>query len=769
MNSESVDWPAASRCDRTVNERFHAGRRALGESDTCYVRPPWSSDSSVLSRSWTSGTASVARPGEAAGAAGAPPARCESRGPVDRLIDGLWAGAARRRPSRQSTPTCRGFARSFPVSGYARGRTGTRSSSIPASSTSTSSSACWRRVSGALGDGDRGPLGEALQQALGLWRGPALAEFAAEPFAASEGARLEELHLLALEARIEADLALGPPRRDRRRARAARLRAPAQGALLPPADARVVSLGSSGRGARRLPGQAHLPGRSARHRAEPELHELEGAILRQDPSLDQPSRRETVPAVRVAPERPRSSDERTSWSAWPLPSTMRFRGLGRLVMVSGEQGIGKTRVAMELAAPAEQLGAQVLWGRCYEREGAPPYWPWVQVIRAYAAACPISGCLGGATTPRRGRRRDRARAARALTGLGSSAGAPRAEAGAVRPARFAIASFLVQAAAAKRPLAIVLDDLHAADAGSLLMLEFVARELEGAPLLVVGTYRDVELTREHRLVETLAELTREDRVERLSLRGLTEPEVASLVEASIDAPLDRARPERPRADGGEPPVRHGGRPPARDQEDPSPRGGPSARGGAVRVPEGVRVVIGRRLDRLSANCCDVLRLAALVGREFDLGQLRALAGDAAATSSTTSSRGARRPCSRGPRGTRSLPVHASTRPGDADHRALHDEARPPHARIAQALEAHYGDAWTHTRPSSCVTSPRPRPSSARRARPLRADAPASKRSSPTPTTRRATTSSGLWMRREGGRWTTRRPRSSSVSPDPSSR
>ena len=58
-------------------------------------------------------------------------------------------------------------------------------------------------------------------------------------------------------------------------------------------------------------------------------------------------------------------------------------GQGRLVMLAGEPGIGKTRTAQELASHAETLGAQVLWGRCYEEEGAPPYWPWVQTIRSY--------------------------------------------------------------------------------------------------------------------------------------------------------------------------------------------------------------------------------------------------------------------------------------------------------------------------------------------------------------------------------------------------
>jgi len=58
-------------------------------------------------------------------------------------------------------------------------------------------------------------------------------------------------------------------------------------------------------------------------------------------------------------------------------------GKGRLVMLVGEPGIGKTRTAQELASDAETLGSQVLWGRCYEEDGAPPYWPWVQLIRSY--------------------------------------------------------------------------------------------------------------------------------------------------------------------------------------------------------------------------------------------------------------------------------------------------------------------------------------------------------------------------------------------------
>ncbi len=62
-------------------------------------------------------------------------------------------------------------------------------------------------------------------------------------------------------------------------------------------------------------------------------------------------------------------------------------GQGRLVMLAGEPGIGKTRTAQELASLAEDQGAKVLWGWCYEEEGAPPYWPWVQAIRSYIQDC----------------------------------------------------------------------------------------------------------------------------------------------------------------------------------------------------------------------------------------------------------------------------------------------------------------------------------------------------------------------------------------------
>lgn len=152
-------------------------------------------------------------------------------------------------------------------------------------------------------------------------------------------------------------------------------------------------------------------------------------------------------------------------------------GNGRLFMIAGEPGIGKTRMAQELGSHAETLGAQVLWGRCYEEQGMLPFWPWVQAIRSYV----------------RERDPDQLRSE-----MGSGAAdiaevvsdvkerlpdlqpAPHLES--PEQARFrlfdSITTFL-KAASQKQPIVLVLDDLHWADQPSLLLIQFIARELGG--------------------------------------------------------------------------------------------------------------------------------------------------------------------------------------------------------------------------------------------------------------------------------------------------
>jgi len=191
-------------------------------------------------------------------------------------------------------------------------------------------------------------------------------------------------------------------------------------------------------------------------------------------------------------------------------------GRGRMVTLVGEPGIGKTRTAQELATYAGLRGAQVLWGRCYEEQGVPPYWPWVQAIRSYvrerdpeqlrsemgAGAADIAEVVSDV--------RER---------LPDLQPAPELEPDQARFRLFdSIAAFL-KTASQRQPLVLVLDDLHWADQPSLLLLQFVARELGGARLLLIGTYRDVELSRQHPLAEALGELTRERLFQRGAVAG----------------------------------------------------------------------------------------------------------------------------------------------------------------------------------------------------------------------------------------------------------
>lgn len=161
-------------------------------------------------------------------------------------------------------------------------------------------------------------------------------------------------------------------------------------------------------------------------------------------------------------------------------------GRGRLLTLVGEPGIGKSRTAQELATYAGLRHAQVLWGRCYEGEGAPPYWPWVQAIRSYvrdkdpeelrsemgAGAANIAGIVSDVSEK--------------LPGL---AAPPELEPEQARFRLFDSMTAFLKSASQRQPLVLVLDDLHWADHPSLLLLEFVARELPGSRLLVIGTDR----------------------------------------------------------------------------------------------------------------------------------------------------------------------------------------------------------------------------------------------------------------------------------------
>jgi class 3 adenylate cyclase/tetratricopeptide (TPR) repeat protein len=308
-------------------------------------------------------------------------------------------------------------------------------------------------------------------------------------------------------------------------------------------------------------------------------------------------------------------------------------GHGRLVLLAGEPGIGKTRLAEEVAVLAEAQGARVAWGRCWEGDpgtpgqgGAPALWPWVQVLRVClrdadraTVATDVGVAAGGLV--------DLLPELRTLAPAAAPAAPDEPETARLR--LFDTVTTLVTAAAARRPHLLILEDLHWADRTSLLLLQFLVRQIGEARLLVIGTYRDVELDRRHPLANVLGELRRERAYERVLLRGLSPEAVAALVAAAAGRELGPA--ERAlaaalhRETEGNPfflheVLRHlveSGRIAVRD----GIWAGPVALPEELDIPEGIREVIGRRLSRLSEACNRALGHAAVLGQEFEFDVL----------------------------------------------------------------------------------------------------------------------------------------------------
>ena len=303
------------------------------------------------------------------------------------------------------------------------------------------------------------------------------------------------------------------------------------------------------------------------------------------------------------------------------------KGFGRVVLLAGSSGMGKTSLTQQLAAHAQDSGTLVLWGRCLEEAGAPPYWPWRQLIRGYLRG---SGDLAMAQTFGAG-----------LADIGSIApevaeqfATPPGDASVVDSAqsRFrlfdAIAGFW-RRAAQRAPILLVFEDLHWADATSLRLFSFLAGELDDCAMLVIGTYRDTELSRQHPLFETLAELARSPVCQRIELQGLSARETAEFALAASGGAASAHLVDALH-------VRTEGHPLFLEEmlrymiSARVPHEGHAAIDDArllTRVPTGVREVIGRRLNRLSAPAARLLSTAACIGRSFDLALLARLEAD----------------------------------------------------------------------------------------------------------------------------------------------
>ncbi len=306
------------------------------------------------------------------------------------------------------------------------------------------------------------------------------------------------------------------------------------------------------------------------------------------------------------------------------------QGSRGVVLIGGEPGMGKTRLATETALAAHREGATVLLGVCDE-DLAVPYQPFVEALRHYTAVVPADG-LAERLGERAGELvRLVPELAQRLPGL---APLQAADAETERYLLFeAVAGFLA-AASRDSPVALVLDDLHWATKPTLLMLRHVVRASAATALLVVVTYRDSDLTRTHPLTELLADLRRESGVERVPLRGLSDAEAVTFVEAvaghelAEDTDVGFAQAVHAESEGNpffmREILRHLVESGAVFEEN-----GRWTYGGdveALGIPESVREVIGRRLSRLSEPTGRLLTLGAVIGRSFDLAVLSDLAG-----------------------------------------------------------------------------------------------------------------------------------------------
>ena len=302
-------------------------------------------------------------------------------------------------------------------------------------------------------------------------------------------------------------------------------------------------------------------------------------------------------------------------------------GRRKVVLISGEPGIGKTRLATETALVARHQGALVIGGRCDE-ELALPYQPFAEALRFQSELEDVPtawlGPLAGELqrlVPDLGER---------VPGLALPM---RDDAESERARLFESVTLWLRTTAASVPVLLVLDDLHWADRPTLLLLRHLVHETPQDSLFIVGTYRSTDLDRAHPLATMLADLRRDGSVTRLALDGLTADGVAELLERSAGHDLDDAGVALANAvfaeTGGNPffvgeIVRHLVESRALVLRDGRWTSDLSLE--EVGLPEGVREVVGRRISRLDEDTQKLLSVAAVIGAEFPLPVLAAVAG-----------------------------------------------------------------------------------------------------------------------------------------------
>jgi predicted ATPase/DNA-binding SARP family transcriptional activator len=297
------------------------------------------------------------------------------------------------------------------------------------------------------------------------------------------------------------------------------------------------------------------------------------------------------------------------------------RGSGRLAVIAGEPGIGKTRLASEFGRAAAQEGAAVLLGRCQE-EVLISYQPFVEALGRYVAATSPDVLQAQVGTHGGDLARLVPELARRVPGLAEPAGE---DSGAERYRLFEAAGALLANASRSWPVVLLLEDLHWADKPTALMLTHVVRTIQTERLLIVGTYRDMDTGEP--LSALLAELRRERALEALRLESLHRGDVATMITAWLGRtpPTHFAHAVHRETEGNpffiEEVLRHLLDVAAANRTEWERLTSFSRLG----IPDGVREAIERRLARLSADARRTVTIAAAIGRSFSIAVLDDLA------------------------------------------------------------------------------------------------------------------------------------------------
>jgi class 3 adenylate cyclase/tetratricopeptide (TPR) repeat protein len=321
----------------------------------------------------------------------------------------------------------------------------------------------------------------------------------------------------------------------------------------------------------------------------------------------------------------RTAERETLAQAWKRAR----EGNPAMVLLAGEPGIGKTRLATEAALTAHEQGGLVLLGTCDE-DLAVPYQPFVEAIRHLVAVLPPDDVAAMAGPYAADVARLVPELADRIPQLPATPGRdPETE----RYVLFSAVAGLLAAVSRRAPVLLVLDDLHWATKPTLLMLRHVVRSAESGAMLMVGTYRDSDVGRGHPLTDLLADLRREPSVERIALRGWSDAETVAFLEALAghelaDHDLGFARAVYAETDGSpfftRELLRHlidAGEVIRKDD-----RWTYTGDLSTASIPDSVREVLGRRLSRLPDAVDRLLTLGSVIGREFDSAVVAAVAG-----------------------------------------------------------------------------------------------------------------------------------------------